>query len=91
MPEIASIIIAALTMWFVELTKRKGVDTFYSPVLAFLIAGLLSVLWFATFDPTVAWRTALQSGLLLGAVTGGLDSAGKKIREGKTETTTKTE
>jgi len=77
MAEIAAIIIAGLAMWLVELLKRKGMDKFYVPPLAFVLAGLVSVLWYFVFDPSVPWRQALKDGLTLGAVAGGLYGFGQ--------------
>lgn len=79
MPEMTSIIIAGLSMWMVELCKRRGMDKFYVPVIAFVAAGLVYLGWFALFDPAVGWRAALKEGLALGAVTGGLYGFGKMV------------
>lgn len=79
MPEMTSIIIAGLAMWVTELCKRKGMDKFYVPVIAFAAAGLFSFGWEAVFDASVGWRTALKDGFALGAMTGGLYGFGKMM------------
>jgi|GEM_PF-5739632 len=79
MPEINSVIIAGLTMWAVEWCKRKGMDKFYAPVAAFIVAGIITVVWNYCFEPTVSWQDSLKQGLILGAITGGLYGFGKSV------------
>lgn len=81
MPEMTSIIVAGLAMWSVEWAKRRGIDKFYVPVIAFATAGLFALGWSLIFEPAIPWRTALKDGLTLGAVTGGLYGFGKTIIE----------
>ena len=89
MPEMTSIIIAGLTMWLTELGKRKGMDKFYVPVMAFAAAGLFTVAWYAVFESATAWQVALKDGLALGAVAGGLYGFGQTVIGKKDESTIK--
>lgn len=87
MPEMTSIIIAGLTMWGTELLKRRGMDKFYVPLVAFVIAGAVTVGWYAVFDPAVSWKLALKDGFALGAVAGGLYGFGQTFIGKKNEGT----
>jgi len=86
MPEIDSILIAGLTMWVVELFKKKGMDRFYAPVAAFLVAGAITSGWYWLFDPTIPLQVSLKQGFFLGAVSGGLYGFGKSVIKKNMET-----
>jgi len=79
MPEMTAIIIAGLTMWVTELFKRFGTPKFYVPVIAFTVAGALTVGWYQVFDPAFPWQEALKNGFVLGATAGGLYGYGQVV------------
>ncbi|MGQ9558783.1 MAG: hypothetical protein ACUVTU_12645 [Desulfurispora sp.] len=86
MSEMDSIIITGLTMWLVQLCRRQGLDKFYVPPLAFLVAGLCSLAWAWLTGAELlagAWRQPLQEGLWLGAVAGGLYGFGRAVWQGR--------
>ena len=75
-----SFVITGLTQWFVRLCVKKGMKEFYAPVLASFFAGLVAVIWFAFFEPSVSWKESLKAGFFLGALNYGLISPFFKIQ-----------
>ena len=79
------VVVIGLTIVLVEVIKRlarrsldeEAVKQIIVPLSVFALAGGLNVANAYIFTPELPWREALQQGLTLGAISGGIYSLGK--------------